>query len=287
MSSSAGNVLGVCFSGNSIYYAIAEEPGSNRLAYIGRTELHFTVLDAIKPGETELQTYIFRIIDRLRTKYDAEVVRMLTFCQFECWTTLPKLAYDDRGEREAHLRYLTNGQSRDKTETYWFDLSNRDYRFLTIRNRELMKIYEQFAKSISGVDFCSDFEIGLQWVQHSGAKGSFMTLACNPHTVSVASYLLGKLRAATWLRYREKEDIPFAWKQSETHMKWMKGYHEEIVLYGSKTGRVADLLRPFWDGSADIVKMNSLELMKVEAEEKTYSFPLEEAFPAIMMAIQP
>ncbi len=280
----AGQALGISFSGKNIYYAVNENSADANVARIGRIELNFSVFEAIISKDTELCSHLTKVIDRLRQKYDLQSIRLLTYPQLECWTTVPKLVYDDPSEREDHLAFFIHGMARRDIETFWYEMSNHDFRFLTIRDRSVMKQFNDFVPGFSDTEFCSDFEVGLQWVQHAGARGSFMSISCNPHTITVSSYLLGKLRAATCLRFKQIDDLPYLWKQSERHMKWMKGYHEEIMLFGSQTARVIEMLRPFWDGSADISVMDNLYSMKVSADEKTYSFPLEEAFPAIMMA---
>jgi hypothetical protein len=282
--SDEGHALGINFSGNNIYYAVNDDTKQGALLHIGKIELNFPVLDAILGPDHSLCTHITKVIDRLREKYTLSNIRLITHAQLECWTTVPKIVYDDSKEREAHLAFLIKGMDRQKIETFWYEMSNHDFRFLTIRDRNVMSLFEKFVPGFPNTEFCSDFEVGLQWVQHSGARGSFMSISCNPHTITISSYLLGKLRAATCLRFRHLDDLPYIWKQSERHMKWMKGYHEEIMLFGSNTDRIAEMLRPFWDGSAEITVMDNLYAMKVNTEEQTYSFPLEEAFPAIMMA---
>lgn len=280
----AGQALGISFSGKNIYYAVTENSANGNVARIGRIELNFSVFEAIISKDAELCSHLTKVIDRLRQKYNLQSIRLLTYPQLECWTTVPKLVYDDPSEREDHLAFFIHGMDRRDIETFWYEMSNHDFRFLTIRDRSVMKQFDNFVPGFPDTEFCSDFEVGLQWVQHAGARGSFMSISCNPHTITVSSYLLGKLRAATCLRFKQIDDLPYLWKQSERHMKWMKGYHEEIMLFGSHTARVIEMLRPFWDGSADISVMDNLYSMKVSADEKTYSFPLEEAFPAIMMA---
>lgn len=279
-----GHALGINFSGNNIYYAVGDGLKQGALSHIGRIDLNFPILDAILGPDEDLCSHISKVISRLREKYTLSNIRLITYPQLECWTTVPKIVYDDSREREAHMGFLIKGMDRKNIETFWNEMSNHDFRFLTIRDRAVMSLFEGFVPAFPNTEFCSDFEVGLQWVQHSGAMGSFMSISCNPHTITVSSYLLGKLRAATCLRFRHLDDLPYIWKQSERHMKWMKGYHEEIMLFGNKTARVVEMLRPFWDGSAEISIMDNLYSMKVATEEQTYSFPLEEAFPAIMMA---
>lgn len=277
--------LGLNFSGNNIYFAANDPQNNGGVRHIGRIELNFPVLEALNPSDEELVAHISKAVNRLKKRFDATSVRVLTLPQYECWTTLPRLVCDDPSEREAHLAYFINGYPRQSVEMYWHEMSNQDFRFLAIRERKVMKQFEGFVGGFGNTEFCSDFEIGLRWVRHSMAKGSFMCIGCHSGAISIASYLLGKLRAATYIRFRHPEDLPYLWKQSEAHLRWMKGYHEEIILFGTQTGRVLDILRPFWDVSAEISVMDNLASMNVMAEEETYSFPLEEAFPSIMLAV--
>lgn len=284
--SEEGHALGINFSGSNIYYAVNNGTDSGSLTHIGRIELNFNVLDALSESDSDLCSHVTKAIARLKVKYPVSIVRLITYPQLECWTSVPKLVYDDAKEREAHLKFFIRGMDRNSIETFWYEMSNHDFRFLTIRDRSVMDGFEGFVPSFPDREFCSDFEVGLQWVQHSGARGSFMSISCNPRSITVSSYLLGKLRAATCMRFRHLDDLPYIWKQSERHMKWLKGYHEEIMLFGGKTARVSEMLRPFWDGSAEVTVMDNLYGMKVNADEETYSFPLQEAFPAIMMAVK-
>ena len=65
----------------------------------------------------------------------------------------------------------------------------------------------------------------------------------------------------------------------------MGGLHEEIYVYGQNAFQIIEILEPFWDEAGTITKMDKLEKIKVEADEHTYGFNLEAAFPAIMLAL--
>jgi hypothetical protein len=69
------------------------------------------------------------------------------------------------------------------------------------------------------------------------------------------------------------------------HLKWLRGLHEEILIYGQDTQIFVNLLRPYLDPASAIVRMDNLANMKVDADEKTYGFSLEEAFPAIILSL--
>jgi hypothetical protein len=66
---------------------------------------------------------------------------------------------------------------------------------------------------------------------------------------------------------------------------WMSGVHDRILLYGAQAWQLADLLRTFHDPGIPLERLDTLARIGVTAEEQTYGFGLDEAFPAIMMAI--
>ncbi|MFW6348593.1 MAG: hypothetical protein ACOC2C_08315 [Cyclonatronaceae bacterium] len=279
------HILGLCFSDNALYFALKRTKAVRKLRYIGKVDFSFSLYDAFARIDVDLCSYIQTIIGRLIDGYPVESLRMVSFPQFECWTNLPKLAYDDPAEREAHLSLLSYGVERKQIETTWYEMSSRDFRLLAIRDRRRVEMLNICTKPARQVDYCTDFEIGQSWMKHSGATGSFMSVGCYNYAICVSSFVLGKLRGSTCLRFEHLADLPFVWKQSEAHLRWMNGYHEEVMIYGTDAGQVLGYLRPLLDENSTILRMQSLEDMGVEASEKTYSFPLEKAFPAIMMAL--
>jgi hypothetical protein len=112
-----------------------------------------------------------------------------------------------------------------------------------------------------------------------------MTICCFHNCISVASFILGKLRGATYIFYDEIQDLPYLWLQHSQQLSWMKGLHEKVYVYGMKAFRVIDILQPFWDDAGTVTKMDTLDKIKIDADEKTYGFNLENAFPAIMLAL--
>lgn len=278
--------LGLCFTAKQLYYAVNEPGKSSHLSRIGSVDFNFPVAKAIRTRLEDHFTGIHKIIGQLQQEHQADQIRMLTVPDHECWTTFPKLVYDKPDEREAHLGILMKGVERQNIEPTWFTLSNHDFKFLVARNKQIMTGYEKLAEHVSGADYVSDFEIGQRWVQHSGTRGSFMTVSCYHNLISIASFVLGKLRGATYIRFDDAEDLPYLWLQFAENLKWMNGIHESIYVYGHNAYRIIDILNPFWDDAAVIEKMKNLDLMQVSAEEQTYGFNLELAFPAILLALE-
>ncbi len=284
--SEGDHILGICFSGNALYYALRHVQSGSALRYIGKADFSFSVEEAFAAADEALCSNINTTIQRLAETWSVNTVRIVSFPRFECWTSLPKLAYDNSSEREAHLSLLARGRQRNLLETTWFETSNRDFRFLSIREHTMVEMLNACTRSISNTEYCADFEVGLEWMRHSGSKGSFLSVGCSDNTVTVSSFLLGKLRAATRLNYRHPDDLAYSWRQNEAHLSWMKGYHEDILMYGSNCSNILNRLQPMWDESAVVRRINSLDDMQVTADEHTYSFPLEQAFPAVMMALK-
>ena len=112
-----------------------------------------------------------------------------------------------------------------------------------------------------------------------------MTICCYQNCISIASFILGKLRGATYIPYDEVQDLPYLWLQHTQQLNWMGGLHEEIYVYGENAFQFIEILEPFWDDAGTITKMDTLEKIQIEADEQTYGFNLESAFPAIMLAL--
>ena len=278
--------LGLCFFDNQLFYAVNEPEKQDKLARIGSVDFNFDLQGAILRGDEENFYGVESTVDRLKQKFGINHIRVLSFPSLECWTTFPKVVYDKPDEREDHINILMQGVDRSQIEPTWYNLSNQEYKFLLIRNRDKMEGLQKLASSASTTDLISDFEIGTRWSRYSNVKGSFMTIGCFHNAVSISSFVLGKLRGATYLTFEEAEDLPYLWLQSAKQLSWMKGLHEQIYVYGINAYHIIDILQPFWDDeTADIIKMDSLEKMQVEAEETSYGFNLEAAFPAIMLAL--
>lgn len=277
--------LGLCFFENQLFYAVNDIHDSRKLARIGSVDFNFDVSYAILSGDREHFPGIRKTITNLKEQYNINHIRVLSFPSRECWTTLPKLVYDNADEREAHINIIMKGVDRKQLHPTWHTLSNQDYKFLLLRNGEALQGLEKLTPNASTTDLVSEFEVGDRWIRHSKPGGSFMTVCCFANCISVSSYILGKLRGATYITFDDPEDLPYLWLQQMQALGWMKGLHEEIQVYGSRAYRIIDILKPFWDEAGTVNKMDTLEKIKVEAEEETYGFNLELAYPAIMLSL--
>lgn len=279
--------LGLCFFENQLYYAINDPKKIGRLSRIGSVDFNFELEGAIISGNGKQFSGIQHTINTIRENFDINHIRILTLPTLECWTTLPKIVYDEPDEREDHIRILMHGVERKDIEPTWHTLSNQDYKFLLLRNKSRFEGYDRLASSASAIDLYSEFEIGEKWAQHADTSGSFLTICGFKDCITVSSFILGNLRGSTYLRFDDEEDLPYLWLQSAQQLNWMQGLHEYIFVYGFRAYRIIEILKPFWDEAAEIIKMDSLGKMKVESDEQTYSFNLERAFPAILMALDP
>lgn len=277
--------LGLCFFENQLFYAVNDPKQADSLSRIGSVDFNFDVIDALITGDSDHFPGIRETVNQLMEEYGIEQIRILSLPFTECWTTLPKLVYDNPEERESHINILMQGIPRSRVEPTWYNLSNQDFKFLLLRNRASLGGLEKLAPSASSTDLVSEFEIGQRWIDHTNAGGSFMTVCCFNNCISVGSYLLGKFRGATYIEYEDVEDLPYFWLQYTSELNWMEGLHEQILIYGSQAYHIIDILQPFWDDAAEIIKMDSLPKMEVNAEENTYGFNLELAYPAVMLAL--
>lgn len=278
--------LGLCFFGNQLFYAVNKTEQPEGLARIGAVDFNFNVSDAILEGRLESINGIRKSISQLQNQYQADHINILCHPRQECWTTLPKVVYDESDEREAYINILMNGVDRGAVEATWHPLSNQDYRFLVLRNKSNLQGLEQLISTASAVEFISDFEIGERWIRHTGTNGSFLNIGCFNGCITVCSFILGKLRGATCLAFDDPEDLPYLWLHATKQLHWMQGLHEEIYVYGFNAFRTIEILEPFWDDAGQVIKMNSLNAMHVSADEDTYSFDLEQAFPAVLLAME-
>lgn len=278
--------LGLCFFENQLFYAVNDIYDTKKLTRIGSVDFNFDVAHAILNGNEEFFPAIKTTVAKLKEQFDINHIRVLSFPGKECWTTLPKLVYDNADEREAHLSIIMKGINRKQIQLTWYTLSNQDYKFLLLRNTEALQGLQKLTPNASTIDLVSEFELGERWIRHCDPGGSFMTVCCFDNCISISSYILGKLRGATYIIFDDPEDLPYLWLQHTKVLSWMRGLHEEIHVYGSQTYRIIDILQPFWDEAGSIIKMNTLDRIKVEAEEETYGFNLELAYPAIMLALE-
>lgn len=277
--------LGLCFFENKLFYAVNEQQKSKKLARIGCVDFNFDVANTIISGNSRHFPGIQQTVNRLKQQFDIRHIRILSPPHTECWTILPKLVYDNADEREDHINILMSGIHRSRIHPSWYTLSNQDYKFLLLRDEEKLQGLKKLAPSASTTDFISEFEIGERWINHTNAGGSFMTVCCFKQYISVASFILGKLRGATYLTFDEAEDLPYLWLQQARQHSWMQGLHEKILVYGTQAYHIIDILEPFWDEAGTVQKMDSVETFGIKVDEQTYGFNLEQAFPAVLMAL--
>lgn len=277
--------LGLCFFEDRLFYAVNEPEQNRKLARIGSFDFNIDVTETLLKNSGQHFRGISQTVNQLKKEYDIQRLRILSFPTQECWTTVPKIVYDDSDEREKHINILMNGIDRKQIHPTWYKLSNQDFKFLLLRNNQSMRGLRQLASDTSTTDLISDFEIGSRWIEHASPGGSFMNVCCFKNCISVSSFILGKLRGATYISYDEIQDLPYLWLQNAKELDWMQGLHEQIYVYGAGAYRIIDILQPFWDEAGSVTKMDTLEKMQVEAEEQTYGFNLEQAFPAMMLAL--
>jgi hypothetical protein len=277
--------LGICFFGNQLFYAVNDLNQPNKLARIGCFDFNFDVSETLLGNSEQHFRGIQQTVRQVKEEYNIHHLRILSFPTQECWTAVPKIVYDDSDEREKHISILMSGVDRKNIHLTWYDLSNQDYKFLLLQNNKSFQGLHELVSDASTTDLISDFEIGSRWTQHASPGGSFMTICCFHNCISVASFILGKLRGATYISYDEIQDLPYLWLQHSQQLSWMKGLHEKVYVYGMEAFRVINILQPFWDDAGTVTKMDTLDKIQIDADEKTYGFNLENAFPAIMLAL--
>jgi len=81
------------------------------------------------------------------------------------------------------------------------------------------------------------------------------------------------------------KDLPYLWNLYAVNMPWLSGIHDNIFIFGHSARRAAEQLTPYWHDHGTLTFLDSLDAMQVSATEKTYGFPLESAFPAILMSL--
>ncbi len=277
--------LGICFSDRQLFYAIGQSSSGRVLQDIGSYDFNFDVAEAVRNPQSDHFRGISDVLGRLKEAHEYDQARMVTFAEDECWTAVPRLVYENAEEREAHIHIIMQGIDRKRIEPLWYELSNQEFRLLAIRRRDFTHGYQKLGALGGSIELCSEFEVGERWLVHTDARGSFMVLSCCRGVLAVYAYMLGKLRGATYILFDDFDDLPYLWASFSKNLKWMDGLYDEVLVYGAEATQVINELSSFWDPTAAIRKMNSLAAMQVEAEETTYGFDLEMAFPAIMMAL--
>ena len=284
MTTDAAN-LGVCFYNDRLYYAINDPAAENRLERIGALSFNFELHSVISEPESSHYDNVKSAFDELISDYAIGSARILTDALSECWSILPKMVYDNSDEREDHIGVLMQGIERENIEVTWHRLSNADYRLLSLRRRNVVEAYQQLSSEIPTTECVSDFELGDKWEGLHKKGGSYLLIGCLNNGISITSYLLGKLRASTYITYDDVYDLPYHWLQRSAHLSWLKGIHEDVYVFGHQAYFVVEALQGFWDKSSRLQEIKDLKVIGVEADEETYGFELGCAFPAIVMAL--
>lgn len=276
--------LGLRLNANKLYYAVSRKDKPGFADHIGQIDFSFDILSAVLSRNQDTFSTVSDTIRKLVRQHDVTNTNMVLPPSSECWTIVPKAVQDEEDERYDYLNILTQGIGVQESEPEWYSLSNRDFKMLAIRQKKHLTSFAlMLSEEIDG-QLYSDFEIGLKWLNAAGYRGSFMCVSSYDGVLGVSSYLLGKLRAATYISYDDIDDLPFLWLQYASHLSWIQGIHEQILVFGNNSDRISDVLGSYWDESSEIIVMDSLKKMNVEGDENTFSFPLEHAFPAIVLA---
>ena len=282
--SGSSTCLAINFYERRLFYAVSDASERRKIVRLGSNEYSFSIADAFRAAENRKLDGVYSVIKGLKAEYDPKLLLVTTFPFHECWSILPKLVQDQSDERESYLGILMRGVNRQHVDTTWHDLSNRDYRLLALRDRRIMGSFERFGEIVPATDFVSDFEVGTKWTSNPTSGGSYLTICAHAGYLSISSYLLGKLRGTTGIRFDSYEDLSYLWALNAQHLRWMKGIHEQVLFYGYRSASVCDILRSLLDPASDVVVMDSLAAMGVSANEETYNFDLSQAFPSVMLA---
>lgn len=282
---SPGSCLGICFADHQLFYAVNEPETADQVLHIGSIDFNFPVLPAFAEPHGAPFSGLKSSITRLRESFPCESIRLLTPAIYECWSACPRLTYEATDEREDHIAILMDGLPREEIEATWHPLSNTDYRLLMLRNRRLTDNYRALSLDFSETDFVSEFELGTEWQQHTDINGSYLTIHCHTDHLAISSFLLGKLRGATFIRFESPDDLPYLWNWHATQLSWMNGIHEQVYIYGQYGLEISELLGSHFEATGDVILMNTLDSMKVSADEATYGFKLESAFPAVILSL--
>jgi hypothetical protein len=276
--------LAVCFFDQRVFYAVGEIGKPDPIVRIGSHEFNFSIADAFRSSDDKKIEGVYAILKSIKQEFSVSDLQVITLPSHECWATFPKIVQEDSAEREAHLGILMYGVERSSLDVTWYELSNRDYRLMIVRDSRIMNAFSRMGELVTKTAYNSECETGSKWFTHHRSTGNYMTICSYPGLISVSSYVLGKLRGATMIRFEVLEDLPFLWEFSAQRLRWMKGLHEQILFYGIQARHLQERLAAHLDSSADILTMDSLKVMGLNVVEETYNFELSQAFPAIIHA---
>ena len=277
--------LGISFAAHQLLYAVNFPAEKNSLAHVGCIDFNFDICAAISENHIQSIAAVENFLQEVREKYGCRTARLLIPANQECWSVLPRSVYEESNERDAYVDILMNGSPAKNLQNTWFAMANQDYRFLLVRENSMTKRFEKLLKDFSEKELLSEFEIGSEWQLLTNTNGSFMTVSSQENYISVASFLFGKLRGSTYFQYEAIADVPFLWKYHSRNLSWMDGIHDQILTYGNQAQKLMDMHSSIWFDTDEVILMNTLNKMNVLADEKTYSFNLENAFPAIIQSL--
>lgn len=277
--------LGVCYTGNHLFYSVNNPEQDGQLARIGSIDFNFDIGQAILTGSASGFPALKSAIEEIRNEYRCSTVKVLAPATEECWSVVPKSVHDDASEREAHIQLLMRGSDRSQIQATWYSVSNTDSRLLLLRDSQSMAGFDELFRSFNISEYLSDFEIGMEWQHHTRNRGSFLIVNCQENVLTISSFILGKLRGCTFLEFDVITDLPYLWNLYADKLSWMSGMHDETFIFGHFSKNVADILQGYWYDHGTIHFLDSLQKMRVNAKEKTYGFRLESAFPAIISSL--
>lgn len=280
-----GSCLGICYADNHLYYAVKNPGQDNLLNRIGCIDFNFDVREAITSSTHPGFPVLSGSLHNLKNEYSSDTLRVLTPAIEECWSIVPRSVYEVASEREAHIRLLMRYHERSSIETTWHPVSKSDSQLLLLRDQASVTGFESLMQSFGNLETVSDFELAQSWQIHSGDNGAFIMVHCQQSYISITSYVLGKLRSCTYFRYDYVKDLPYLWNLYAANMPWLSGIHDNIFIFGHSAQKASEQLTPYWHDHGTLTFLNSLDAMQVTATEKTYGFPLESAYPAILMSL--
>ncbi|TVQ67288.1 MAG: hypothetical protein EA360_02605 [Balneolaceae bacterium] len=280
-----GSCLGVCYTGNQIFFSVNQPQRKGHLLRIGSVEFNFNIREAIISGSSSGFPALRKSLQEIKSEYNCNHVKVLAPATEECWTVVPRSVYEDTTERETHIQLLMNGIDRSQIQITWHTISNSDSRLLLLRKQDSMNGFSELLTSFRSSEYVSEFELGVEWQLHMTAKSSCLFVHCAPDYISMSSFILGKLRGCTFFEYDQISDLPYLWNLYAGRLGWLQGIHDENIVFGSHAREASEHLQAYWFDHGNIRYPDSLAAMQVSAAEKTYGFPLESAFPAILMSL--
>ncbi|TVR17398.1 MAG: hypothetical protein EA391_04935 [Balneolaceae bacterium] len=280
-----GPCLGICYSDNHLFYSVSDPGQSARLLRIGSVDFGFDVATSIVKEDVEGFPALKKAIENLKEQFSCNSVKLLTPATQECWTVVPRSVYDDASEREAHIQLLMRGSERSEVQAIWHTVSNSDSKLLLLRDNSSIKGIHTLLNAFSTTELVAEFEIGIDWQAHTANRGSYLMIQCHKNYLSVASFILGKLRGCTYIEFEHLNDLAYLWNLYSQNLSWMRGMHDDAFVFGEYAANVINLMSTYWSDHGELHILNTLESMGVDAPEKTYGFRLESSFPAVLMSL--